>query len=41
MLNRFIYFKEEINLLLNLVNNLPINKKNNINYNKNTITNSK
>jgi len=40
MLNRFIYFKEEINLLLNLVNDLPTNKKNNINFNKNTITNS-
>ena len=31
MLERFIYFKEEINLLLEKANNLPNSKKNNIN----------
>ena len=40
MLNRFIYFKEEINKLFNLVNNLPTNKKNNLNLNKYNITNN-
>jgi len=38
MLNRFIYFREEINLLLSKVNILPSNKKNNINLNKYNIT---
>ena len=38
MSNRFIYFKEEINILLNLVNDLPNNKKKSINLNKFKIT---
>ena len=41
MLERFIYFKEEINLLLEKANNLLNSKKNNININSFIITNNK
>ena len=41
MLERFIYFKEEINLLLEKANNLLNSKKNNINIDSFIITNNK
>jgi hypothetical protein len=38
MLERFIYFKEEIDLLLDAAKKLDSSKKKNLNFNKFTIT---